>query len=76
MKKSAVSSQQSAVRDADDQPNAVIFWDTKGEEILRIVGGVGSAVLLEIFDTLPNRGRILALTGRLVDNTSEDYDPF
>lgn len=57
-----------------EETNTVVFWDGGGEEILTIIGGPGvdSAMILEIFDTDFNRARMLALTGRCVDNTSEE----
>lgn len=51
--------------------DTIIFWNAKGEPILTITGQ-DSSVLLEIFDTVPMRGRIEAYTGEKIDNTSEE----
>jgi hypothetical protein len=53
--------------------NAVTFWNKQGEVILTIVGGFAdSEMLLKIFDNDLIRGRIEAVTGYAVDNTSEE----
>jgi hypothetical protein len=60
---------------SDMETNAIVFWDAEGVEIITIIGDdeIESETLLEIFDTEMNRMRILAQTGRLVDNTSEEF---
>jgi hypothetical protein len=53
----------------------IVFWDSKGESILTVTGGVGitSTQLLDLFDTDVMRQAIEAATGQKVDNTSEEF---
>jgi hypothetical protein len=58
----------------DQTTNGVTFWDREGVAILHVVGeDIDSDTLVDLFDNNFNRARILARTGRVVDNTSEEF---
>lgn len=55
------------------ETDTVVFWDAKGMPIVSITANeIDSDDLVDLFDTEANRAAIEKLSGRAVDNTSEE----